>query len=56
MLCWFDHTDETPEERVLWAGVDHAAAPTITEDQEVALRQLGHAWRPSFMDYRIRVR
>ena len=50
---WFDHNlDETPEERVLWAKIDHAAAPT----QELSLRQLSHARRPSFMDYRIRIR
>ena len=53
---WFDHLDETPEERVLWAEVDQPAAASITEDQEVALRQLSHARIPSFMDYRIRVR
>lgn len=51
---WFDHLDETPEERVLWAEVDQA--PTVKGDQELALRQLSHARRPSFMDYRIRVR
>ena len=54
---WFDHLDETPEERVLRAEVEQPAGPpTITEDQEVSLRQLSHARRPSFMDYRIRVR
>ena len=54
---WFDHLDEAPEERVLWAGIDQpAGVPTAREDQEVALRQLSHARNPSFMDYRIRVR
>ena len=54
---WFDHLDETPEERVLWAEVDQPAGPpNVKGDQELSLRQLSHARRPSFMDYRIRVR
>ena len=33
---WFDHLDETPEERVSWAEVDQpAGASIITEDQEL---------------------
>ena len=53
---WFDHPDETPEERILWAEIDQAASPTVKGDQELSLRQLSHARRPSFMDYRIRIR
>ena len=54
---WFDHLDETPEERFLWAEVDQPAGPpNVKGDQELSLRQLSHARRPSFMDYRIRVR
>ena len=54
---WFDHLDETPEERVLWVEVEQPAGPsTVKGDQELSLPQLSHARRPSFMDYRTRVR
>ena len=52
---WFDHLDETPEERILWREIDHSAASSVKEDQELSLRQLSHARRPSLMDYRIRI-
>ena len=55
---WFDHLDETPEERNVWTDYqisDKAAASTVEEDQEKSLRQLSHARRPSLMDYRIRI-
>ena len=58
---WFDHLDETPEERNLWTDfqiLDQAAASTVKEDQELSLSMITGPWparRPSLMDYRIRI-